>query len=207
MQTLYFVRHGQTVLNAEDCVQGGDIDSPLLEQSRKDAVKTGIALKDVPISKVVASPQFRAKETAHLIVSQFNPPLPIEEDTLLKELGYGEWEGKYIPDLQKKYPKLLHDLRKEPHNYNPISFGGETYSDLIERGTKSVLFHAQKNPESNILFVGHSITLTVTILSLAGFPLKEIRSQTPMENTSITRLVRNGTQFKLVTWNDIKHLR
>ncbi|UJF15639.1 histidine phosphatase family protein [Jeotgalibaca sp. MA1X17-3] len=207
MQQLYFVRHGQTELNAANRVQGGDIDSPLLEQSRKDAIKTGLALKDASVSKVVASPQLRAKETAQIIVSQLDSRLSLEEDVLLKEFGYGEWEGKDISELHEKYPTLLHQLRKEPHLYDPSSFGGETYPDLILRGTQSILYHVKNNPEKNILFVGHSITLTATILSLVGFPLEEIRSQTPMENTSITRLIYNQNEFKLDQWNYIEHLK
>lgn len=207
MQHLYFVRHGQTELNAANRVQGGDIDSPLLEQSRTDAIKTGLALKKAPITKVIASPQLRAKETAQLIMSQFDSHPPLEEDDFLKELGFGEWEGKYIIELQEKYPELLRQLRKEPHRYNPSSFGGETYPDLISRGTQSVLYHLENNPGSDLLFVGHSVTLTATILSLVGFPLEKIRSQTPMENTSITRLVHNQNEFKLDQWNYIEHLK
>ena len=206
MQNLYFVRHGETELNAADRVQGGDIDSPLLEQSRKNAVKTGKALRNAPIEVVISSPQFRAKETAQLIVSQFASPLPIEEEESLKELGFGEWEGQYVPDLKNKYPELLRQLREEPSQYDPTSFGGETYTDLISRGTQSILRHAEQNPDSDLLFVGHSVTLTATILSLAGFPVKDIRSKTPMGNTSITRLIRKENEFILDTWNYTDHL-
>lgn len=41
MQRLFFVRHGKTELNQGNFVQGAGVDSPLLEESRKDALKTG----------------------------------------------------------------------------------------------------------------------------------------------------------------------
>lgn len=206
MQRLYFVRHGQTELNAADHVQGGDIDSPLLEQSKEDAIKTGKYLSDKAISHIISSPQLRALHTARLIRSQFKHAVPLEEDPLLKEFGYGKWEGLYIPDLAEKYQEIFYHLRNEPHLYDPSSFEGETYTSLITRGTKSILHHAKKYPDSDLLFVGHSITLTSTVLSLAGYDLKDIRSQTPMANTSITRLIRDDDTFSLDSWNYIDHL-
>lgn len=207
MQNLYFVRHGQTELNAANRVQGGAIDSPLLEKSRKAAEKTGIFLKKKAIAKVITSPQIRAKETAELIVSQFELPFDMETDESLKEFGYGEWEGRFIPEIEEQYQQLFYNLRHAPHHYDPTSFGGETYTQLIERGTKAILYHAEKNPNSDLLFVGHSITLTAAILTLAGYPLKEIRSQTPMANTAISQLVKSGRKIALASWNKTDHLK
>ena len=76
MQNLYFVRHGQTHLNATDHVQGGDIDSPLLEKSIEDARKTGLFLKNTAISRAITSPQLRAHNTATYILSAFENDIP-----------------------------------------------------------------------------------------------------------------------------------
>ena len=206
MQTLYFVRHGQTELNAKDHVQGGDIDSPLLEKSREDAIKTGLYLRNEPIDRLISSPQLRAKNTALLINSQFQTELPFEIEPLLKEFSYGEWEGLHIPTVAKQWPETFYHLRNQPHLYDPRSFGGESYPDLIKRGTKAVTDYADRYSDANLLFVGHSITLTATILSLVGYDLKDIRSQTPMANTSVSRLKRQGDRFILESWNETAHL-
>lgn len=206
MQQLYFVRHGQTEFNLAERVQGS-IDSPLLLQSKVDAEKTGDLLKHTAIERIIASPQLRAFETATLIASKFNRPIQIEKDPLLKEMAYGKWEGERIAYLGEKHEDLFRHLRKEPHLYDPTSFGGETYQSLIERGTKSVISHAEMSPESDLLFVGHSIHLMSTILTLAGFPLKDIRSQPPLANTSVTRVIRDGSYFEIDVWNDVQHLQ
>lgn len=206
MQKLYFVRHGQTELNQAICVQGGGIDSPLLETSRAAARKTGLHLRDAGITRVISSPQGRALETAELIVSQFAAPLPIIKDARLRELEYGSWEGVPIPDFQRQDPETFYALRKCPDQYDPSPFGGETYEALIQRGRESIHEHATRHSGETLLFVGHSIHLMSTLLTLVGFPLSEIRSQEPLENTSVTTLLREGDKYKLDTWNYIDHL-
>lgn len=206
MQKLYFVRHGQTQLNAADHVQGGDIDSPLLEKSVEDALRTGLLLKKTAISCVISSPQLRAHDTAKYILSEFDREVSLETDSRLKEFGYGSWEGLHIPTLAERYPETFRHLREEPHKYNPVQFDGETYPELIARGTESILYHTNKHPDKDLLFVGHSILWTATLLSLVGFEIKDIRSQPPLGNTSVTRLIKEGDTFTLDSWNYLDHL-
>ena len=105
MQKLYFVRHGQTQLNAANHVQGGAIDSPLLDKSVEDALRTGLILKKTAISHVISSPQMRAYDTASYILSEFD---------------CGSWEGLHIPALAEKYPETFRQFREEPHQYTPL---------------------------------------------------------------------------------------
>lgn len=206
MQHLYFVRHGQTELNASNHVQGGEIDSPLLPKSKVDAKKTGRLLKDKNITRIITSPQQRALDTSRLLASEFSTEVIIEEDSRLKEFGYGEWEGIFIPDIEKKYKDSFYHLRNQPDLYDPTSFGGETYIDLILRGTEAVRHHAENHPDSDLLFVGHGITTMATILTLAGFPLKDIRTQPALGNTSVSHMIKNDSEFELKTWNYLNHL-
>ena len=206
MQQLYFVRHGQTELNASNHVQGGQIDSPLLPNSLIDAEKTGRLLRDKKITRIITSPQQRAMDTAQLIAKQFPHEVMIEEDPLLKEFDYGEWEGAFIPDLEATYVDAFYNLRHMPDRYDPSTFGGETYVELISRGTQAVRHHAELHPESDLLFVGHGILTMATILTLAGFPLKDIRTQPALGNTSVSKLVKKGKEFELEMWNYVGHL-
>ena len=120
MQKLYFVRHGQTQLNAANHVQGGAIDSPLLDKSVEDALRTGLILKKTAISHVISSPQMRAYDTASYILSEFDREVSLETDSRLKEFGYGSWEGLHIPALAEKYPETFRQFREEPHQYTPL---------------------------------------------------------------------------------------
>lgn len=61
-------------------------------------------------------------------------------------------------------------------------------------------------PDQDLLFVSHSITKTATLSSLLGKELKAIRSQTPLENASISVLHYKNKSFSLDTWNQTGHL-
>ncbi|MDE1548610.1 histidine phosphatase family protein [Jeotgalibaca caeni] len=206
MQRLYFVRHGQTELNLGKRVQGA-IDSPLLDQSRVEAKKTGTFLAETNIQHIISSPQLRAWETAQHIQDHLGREVILEVDDRLKEMGYGEWEGLFIPELAQTHPELFHHLRQEPHLYDPASFGGESYQDLIQRGSECIIEHAEAHPEMDLLFVGHSIHFMSTLLTLTGHPLKDIRSYPPLGNTSVTCLQRDGNTFTIDFWNHVDHLK
>ena len=54
MQELYFVRHGQTLFNVQDKVQGW-CDSPLTNEGVEVAKRLGEALKDVHFDALYSS--------------------------------------------------------------------------------------------------------------------------------------------------------
>lgn len=207
MQRLFFVRHGMTEYNLADRVQGGDIDSPLLPQSLEDAKKTGTRLKDYGLQQIIASPQKRAVETARLITSQFDQDFTTHYTDDLKEFGYGSWEGASIPLWHETSPDSFYNLRNRPDLYDPSRFGGETYLELIARGSRAIHRSIEQFPENDLLFVGHSITLTTTLLSLIGMDLKVLRSQEPLANTSISELGYANGKFSLNAWNQTDHLK
>ncbi|SFH54060.1 histidine phosphatase family protein [Pisciglobus halotolerans] len=207
MQRLFFVRHGKTTLNLAHHVQGGAIDSPLLDESREEAVKTGEALAPFNISQVIASPQHRAVETAELITKQFPHPFDIHFSNDFKEMDYGTWEGLPIAELSKRDAELFEHLIRRPEKYDPTPIQGETYQQLVTRGKRTVEQAIAAFPDTDILFVGHAILTMCTLLSLLGKDVKDFRSFEPLDNTSVTILNYQHRQFSLNVWNQTDHLR
>jgi len=207
MQRLFFIRHGMTEYNLADRIQGGSIDSPLLPQSLEDAKKTGQHLKDHGFEHVFASPQERAVETARLITSQFEQAFTMHYTDELKEFGYGSREGTFTTHWRENSPDTFYNLRNRPDLYDPSDFNGETYPELITRGSQAIHRAIEQFPDTDLLFVGHSIIWTTTLLSLIGMDLKDLRSQEPLANTSISELGYAEGKFTLTAWNQISHLQ
>jgi len=69
--TAYFVRHGQTMLNHYNKVQGW-IDSPLTAKGRADAKRAGQQLSNIPLAAAYSSDSGRAIETARIALRE-NP--------------------------------------------------------------------------------------------------------------------------------------
>src|SRR5690625_4543857 len=101
--TLLLVRHGQTAWNASGRVQGAS-DTPLDAVGREQARRVARRLASEPIAAVYASDLSRAAETARIIWEHVNAAGPtsvrLRLCSELRELGYGEWEGKTRADLE-----------------------------------------------------------------------------------------------------------
>jgi probable phosphoglycerate mutase len=92
--TIYIVRHGQTIFNLMDRVQGIS-DGILTEKGIVGAVNMGKGLRDVPFSAVYSSDLGRARETARHALEQntATKKWAISEKTELREVSFGIFEG------------------------------------------------------------------------------------------------------------------
>jgi probable phosphoglycerate mutase len=92
--TIYVVRHGQTIFNLMDRVQGIS-DGILTERGIVGAVNMGKGLRDIPFAAVYSSDLARARETARLAMEQnrATPSWKIKEMPELREVSFGIFEG------------------------------------------------------------------------------------------------------------------
>ena len=133
IKLIYFVRHGETVLNAEGIRQGPD--GSLTEKGRTQALATALRF---PKSKgkpqiIISSPYQRTKETANIIAKELK--LRVKYSDLLKErrnpseiIGHSGAE-KHVREIIDRIDKSFHadDLRYSDE---------ENFSDLKERAKK-----------------------------------------------------------------------
>jgi len=97
MTTIYLVRHGETVDNARQIMQG-QTQGELNEQGREQARQVAERLAAEPIDAVVASDLRRAIQTAEAIAAPHG--LPVVTTPLLRERDWGSFTGRFIPDLR-----------------------------------------------------------------------------------------------------------
>jgi probable phosphoglycerate mutase len=92
--TIYVVRHGQTIFNLMDRVQGIS-DGILTGRGIAGAVNMGKGLRDVPFSAVYSSDLKRAIETARLAMEQNRATgnWTVREMPELREVSFGIFEG------------------------------------------------------------------------------------------------------------------
>lgn len=123
MGCVYFVRHGQTVWNAENKICGST-DSPLTQKGRMQAVETGKAIVEAGIraDEILCSPLVRAVDTAAEISKMTGIPARI--DQRLIEQCFGKWEGK---------PRDSADFKKEKECFCVTYEGGESMMKVAQR--------------------------------------------------------------------------
>jgi len=106
---IYYIRHGETAWNAAGRFQGTQ-DIPLNDLGRSQAVTSGGILADLiardghqaAALPFVASPLGRARLTMELVRETLRlPPDDYAIDSRLREIGYGQWEGLTLPEMER----------------------------------------------------------------------------------------------------------
>ena len=131
---LYFVRHGQTDWNAEARFQGTR-DIPLNDKGRGQARRNGVTLKglvDPANVNFIASPLMRTRETMEIIRVEMGLEAEVyETDDRLKELSFGDWEGRTVTELEETQSELWAGRQANKWSFRPPQ--GESYQDLADR--------------------------------------------------------------------------
>ena len=135
---LYLVRHGETVDNASQTMQG-QTHGELNECGIRQAQELSEEWKDKEIDVVVASDLKRAFDTAAIIAAPHG--LEVVTTTLLRERDWGDFTGRYIPDL-----------KNEPWPDNV-----ESLENLLSRAGKFITYVRETFPGKKVLAVGHGI--------------------------------------------------
>ena len=131
---VYFVRHGQTDWNAEARFQGTR-DIPLNDKGRGQARHNGATLKglvDPESVNFIASPLMRTRETMEIIRAEMGlEPHAYQTDDRLKELSFGDWEGRTVTELEETQADLWVARQTDKWFFGPPQ--GESYQDLADR--------------------------------------------------------------------------
>jgi len=176
MKEIYLLRHAQSEGNKLGLFQG-NLDFPLSEEGKKQALQTAELLKKFHFEVIYTSPQRRALETAKLIAERLNLPLKVDER--LKEISYGILEGRKHSEVEnwEPYQKWLEDPVK-----NPL----EGVDNLFEV-QKRVLEFLKELSEEKVLVVTHGGIVRVALCTVANIPLNSIW-RFSVGNCSLTKL-------------------
>lgn len=171
---IYLIRHGQTLFNAEDRVQGR-VDSPLTAlgeaQARAMGERLAALIEAAPGDwRLETSPLGRARQTAAIIAQTAGLAEPAVDARLI-EVGYGEFEGFTREELDRRWPEFA--------GVNGIfgrAPGGETYEALSARVGEWLAEARGRPPGRRTLAVTHAgVVRTLRGLYL-GLDLEAVRA-------------------------------
>ena len=156
MTTIILVRHGETIDNARQIMQG-QTQGELNEKGREQARQVAERLSVEPVDAVVASDLNRAIQTAEIIAAPHG--LPVRTTKLLRERDWGSFTGRFIPDLR-----------------------GETWPDdieseaaLLERARSFLIYITTTYPDKRVVAVGHGIVNKAIMAVYAQCPMREVQ--------------------------------
>lgn len=196
---LIFVRHGETVANVENTLQG-HLDTKLTEQGIDQARKVALKLKDESIDVIYSSDLSRAKDTA-IEIAKYHKGIELVLTRELRERSVGVFEGKRMTrDELSKWKVDIEDPEARLE-------GGETITELYDRVSSFLMKTYAKHKNDRILFVGHGAMGRVLIAIMLNKPIGQFAELPWLGNTSISLFeVSEDKRHKIHLLNDIAHL-
>jgi broad specificity phosphatase PhoE len=198
---LFLVRHGATVLSAEDRYAGA-VDVALSDEGGTQARALGARLQSEPLAAVYASPMSRAQDTARSIVA--GRGLDVLTIPELRETDHGHWEGKTREEIRTAFPDEYARWERDPFTFAPSN--GETGLQVLARALPAVLAIVERHPGGSALVVSHKATLRLVIGALLGVELRGYRDRLDMSPCGLNILdMKPNAQARLVLFNDVSH--
>jgi probable phosphoglycerate mutase len=198
---VFMVRHGDTVLSAEDRF-AGETDVELSEKGREEARRLAKRLSGEKITAVYASPLGRTIETARIIAEPHH--LQVQPCDGFREISHGHWEGMKRHEVEEKFPKEMAEWEKDPYTFAPA--GGESGLAVTARALPALIDLVRKHPGESILIVSHKATIRLLLSSLLGFDPRRYRDNLDQKPAALNIVdFRDPARARLTLFNDTSH--
>lgn len=229
--TLYVVRHGKTMLNTTDRVQGWS-DAVLTPAGEEIVTAAGVGLKDIDFQAAYSSDSGRAVQTAQLILDEnkASSHLELHTDRRLREFNFGSYEGdlnhtmwqdiaddhgvsleEFLANMNPKdfadsVAKLDKERMKKEGIEEGVNWPAEDYDTITSRlteGLDAIVEEESKHPGTgNILITSHGLSISALLDTLfEEFDVPE----GGLKNASVNIIKYKDGKYTLETVNDMSY--
>lgn len=207
MKTIYLVRHGRTLFNELNKVQGCS-DSPLTEAGVRRAAELGAVFKreGITFDAAYTSDLGRARQTARLILSHSaSPDVPLIETADLREISFGMFEGGSNDLMWQQVSEEIGNQVLTGDSADELKIkalsvlkridttGLAENFENVQKRIHNILNIFAGSEERSILAVSHGLFISCLIYALSDRKIHV----TTIPNTSVTKLVYDHGVFKI----------
>jgi len=198
---VFMVRHGATVLSAEDRFAGAT-NVALSDEGRKQARRLAERLSHEKIVAVYSSPLGRTIETAQILAASRD--LKVQTRDGLREINHGRWEQMTRREVEQKFPEEAAEWEKDPYTFAPQ--GGESGLAVTARALPVLIELVRHHAGENFLIVSHKATIRLLLSSLLGFDPRRYRDNLDQRPAALNIVdFRDATRPRLTLFNDTSH--
>lgn len=198
---VYLVRHGSTVLSAEDRFAGvTNVD--LSDEGRAQTERLAQRLAAVKLAAIYCSPLKRTVETA-AILARPHGMTPVSKDGL-REIDHGRWEGLRRADVAARFPEEYAAWEADPFTVAPQ--GGETGQRVLARARPVLREIVAAHTGHHVLIVSHKATIRLLISDLLGIDARSFRDRLDQAPACLNVLdFTDPLRARLTLFNDVSH--
>lgn len=186
MKELYFMRHGETLFNKQEKIQGW-CDSPLTDEGIRQAKAAGELLKDIQFDHYYCSTAERCSDTLELAVGS---DVPYVRMKALKERYFGTFEGEH----EYLNPPVWGD----GFGYDDLfpNYGGETRDEVTKRLRTAIDGIMEQDDTKTVLVVSHAGAGYSFLDDVAD--ASEVQKMGGFKNCSIMHFTYDAGEYELV---------
>lgn len=195
------IRHGATVLSAEDRF-AGSTDVELSDEGRRQARALGARLATETIGAVYASPMHRTVETARLVTAPHH--LEPQTDPGLREIDHGRWEGLTRREVEERFADEYAAWEIDPFLSAPQ--GGEAGISVMARALPVIRAIVERHAGSTIAVVSHKATIRLVLATLLGIDARGYRDRLDQAPACLNVVdFKDPVRARLMLYNDTSH--
>lgn|SRR5574344_89675 len=170
---VYIVRHGETMVNASNKLQGR-INCGLTEEGLKQCIELRKKFEGIKIDLILSSPLDRCKQTAEALS---DGKIPIKYTDKLLGRDHGEFTGMHRDAINFE----------EYWNYylNKQYIKAESVQDLYNRAKDVLLELKSEYDDKNVIIVTHSGIIRVLYYYFNGIPKDGNLGEVYIDNCSV----------------------
>ncbi len=198
---IFLIRHGATVLTAEDRFAGAT-DVPLSDEGREQVRRLSERLSRESIAAAYASPQGRAAETAQILAEPHG--LEVRLRPGLREISHGHWEQLTRHEVDAQFPDEAAAWEEDPFTFAPP--GGESGLAVTARALPALIEIVRAHPGESVLVASHKATIRLLLSSLLGFDPRRYRDNLDQSPAALNIVdFRDPVHARLTLFNDTSH--
>ncbi len=202
--TIYFVRHGETILTPTRKFSGtGALDPELTADGLAQAERVAAEVAKLEPEILISSPLKRARQTADAIARATG--LSVIDDTDWYELSFGSWDGKSIEEVKAETPE---DYQAWVNSSSYRPGGGESYDEAAVRIDAAMEKVLSQYPGQKVVVVTHNGVIKSAANLAIGGPNDGVfhMEATPCSISSISLWPSDGLRA-LRSFNERGHHR
>jgi len=171
------IRHGEPVGGRR--YRGYSVDDPLTE---KGWTQMRAAVPETPQwQHIVSSPLKRCLEFSQELANDLQISFSINDN--MKEIGFGDWEGKTPEDILAEDSEALNHFYKDPVNHRPK--GAEPLNSFSQRVWAAYQSILEQHHGKHVLVVAHAGVARAITANILKMSLDDVYSRLKIEYGAI----------------------